>query len=67
LENEGQLEALFMRKRFQTPDDVVRWIAQEIAIPLMRIARSDAPRAEREAQIDRLLAEWDFEIEEPST
>jgi hypothetical protein len=63
LENEGQLEALFTRTRFQTMEDVVGWIRDEISIPLIRIARSDAPQSEREAQTDRLLAEWDFEIE----
>jgi hypothetical protein len=62
-EEDDQLEALFTRKRFRTLADVVQWATQDIMIPLLRIARSDAPQSEREAQIDRLLAEWDFEIE----
>jgi hypothetical protein len=66
-EEDDQLEAMFTRKRFRTMGDVFQWATQDIMIPLTRIARSDAPLAEREAQVDQLLAEWDFEIEAPPT
>jgi hypothetical protein len=55
--NDGQLEALF-RRELSTDADLSNFLTQDVFIPLLQIARSDASQAERRRQVDSLLEEW---------